>query len=140
MLFLFVCVERATEKASHTWHSRVSRQPPPHRSLLRVTHFPLARRVLSFPRGPSRNLKTLWFTHTSYLGLQSSEVGGTWTVIPAENNTSFSPVKPSVRPHHREQALRIRDIISLPGKVVHSIFPPTTSHCSKVLQQKKSEK
>lgn len=58
--------------------------------------------------------------------------GGTWTVIPAENNTSFSPVKPSVRPHHREQALRIRDIISLPGKVAHSIFPATL-HCGLVL-------
>lgn len=34
-------------------------------------------------------------------------------VLPAENSTSFSPVKPSVRPHHGEQALKIRDIISL---------------------------
>lgn len=60
--------------------------------------------------------------------------GETWTVIPAENNTSFSPVKPSVRPHHREQALRIHDIISLPGKVAHSIFP-TTLCCVEVLQR-----
>lgn len=29
VLFLFVCVERVTEKALHTWHSRVSPQPPP---------------------------------------------------------------------------------------------------------------
>lgn len=69
--------------------------------------------------------------YTSYLS--SNRLRGTWTVIPAENNTSFSPVKPSVRAHHREQALRIHDIISLPGKVVHSVFP-TALHCSKVLQ------
>lgn len=69
--------------------------------------------------------------YTSYLS--SNRLRGTWTVIPAENNTSFSPVKPSVRTHHREQALRIHDIISLPGKVVHSVFP-TALHCSKVLQ------
>lgn len=49
----------------------------------------------------------------------------TWTALPAENSTSFSSVQPSVRPHHGEQALRIRDIISLSGTVVLSIFPTT---------------
>lgn len=139
VLFLFVCAERVTDTHMHTWYLRVSQ------------HSPFAPQCHSFPllcefSLPSRTLedpKNLWFMYTSYLSC--SRLRGTWTVIPAENNTSFSPVKPSVRPHHREQALRIHDIISLPGKVVHSIFP-TTLHCSKVLQhgakkkKKKSEK
>lgn len=62
----------------------------------------------------------------------------TWTVLPAENSTSFSPVKPSVRPHHGEQALRIRDIISLSGKLVLSIFPTTLRHVE-VLQHREEE-
>lgn len=137
MLFLFVCVERVTER-THV-----------HMVLESLSTAPFAPRCHSFPllcefSLPSRTLedpKNLWFMYTSYLSC--NRLRGTWTVIPAENNTSFSPVKPSVRPHHREQALRIHDIISLPGKVVHSIFPATL-RCSKVLQcgakKKKSEK
>lgn len=70
--------------------------------------------------------------YTSYLSSNRLR-GGTWTVIPAENNTSFSSVKPSARAHHGEQALRIHDI-SLPGNVVHSIFP-TTSHRGEIPQR-----
>lgn len=93
-----------------------------------VTHF-LCFRSFSF-LVDSRDVKKIpVFWYTSYLS--SSRLWGTWTVIPAENNTSFSPVKPSVRAHHREQALKIRDIISLPGRLVHSIFP-TTLHRGKV--------
>lgn len=60
-------------------------------------------------------------------------------MLPAENSTSFSPVKPSVRPHHGEQALRIRDIISLSGKLVLSIFPTMLPRVE-VLQQEEERK
>lgn len=133
VLFLFVCAERVTERT----HA--------HMVLVGVSAAPFAPRCHSFPllyefSLPLRALedpKNLWFMYTSYLSC--SRLRGTWTVIPAENNTSFSPVKPSVRPHHREQALRIHDIISLPGRVVHSIFP-TTLHCSKVSSARSGKK
>lgn len=108
--------------------------PRPH-LLLGVTHFPL---LCEFPlplrtlEGPQnkKNKRTcgLCTLHVS------SCLRRTWTVLPAENSTSFSPVKPSVRPHHGEQALRLRDIISLSGKVVLSIFPKTL-HSGEVLQR-----
>lgn len=63
----------------------------------------------------------------------------TWTVLPAENGTSFSSVKRSVRPHHGEQALRSRDIISLSGKVVLSIFSTTLPRVE-VLQREEEKK
>lgn len=134
MLFLFVRVERVTER-THAHMVLEGLSTAPIRSS--VSLISLAPRVFSSLADPSRiqkkrKKKNLFFMYTSYLSC--NRLRGTWTVIPAENNTSFSPVKPSVRPHHREQALRIHDIISLPGKVVHSIFL-TTLHCSKVLQQ-----
>lgn len=88
-----------------------------------VTHFPCSESFPSPTDSSGAKKKTLRFMYTSYLSSNRLR-GGTWTVIPAENNTSFSSVKPSARAHHGEQALRIHDI-SLPGNVVHSIFPTT---------------
>lgn len=112
---------------ANTLRSRVSQR---HQLLHGVTHIHCDASFFPSPRGPSRaqgGRKKKKKNPVVYVHFLSVLIvwGGTWTVIPAENNTSFSPVKPSVRPHHREQALRIRDIISLPGKVAHSIFPAT---------------
>lgn len=86
-----------------------------------LCEFSLPPWTLKGPQNKKKKKNPRWFMYTSYLCLCC--LRRTWTVFPAENGTSFSPVKPSVRPHHREQALRIRDIISLSGKVVLSIFP-----------------
>lgn len=102
-------------------HTQATRGPlDSRRSLLGVTHFcravtflfPLL--ALEEPNKPC-GLRTL-HTSDAIIPGRVGGGGGAWPVIPAENNTSFSPVKPSVRPHHREQALRIHDVISLPGR------------------------
>lgn len=102
MLFLFVCVGRVTEC---THGARGSLNSPIYSSVSLISP---ALAVPLFHHGPLR-IKNLLYASFG----NSSRLRGTWTVIPAENNTSFSLVKPSVRPHHREQALRILDIISI---------------------------
>lgn len=105
---------------AHTQHLRVSKQQL---SPLTVTHFLCFRSFSSLV--DSRVAKrTCGLCCTPYLR-HAIVCGGTRTVIPAENNTSFSLVKPSLRAHHREQALRSHDIISLPGQAVHLVFPRT---------------
>lgn len=129
--FYFICarVERVTELAhtpTHSAQGSLSGTSYSTVSLISIAmqvFFPSPPWTLEGPRRKEKKKKN----PVVYVHFLSVLIvwGGTWTVIPAENNTSFSPVKPSVRPHHREQALRIRDIISLPGKVAHSIFPAT---------------
>lgn len=102
-----------------------------------LCEFSLPLRTLEGPQIKRRRKKTPWSMYTSYLCRCC--LRRTWTVLPAENSTSFSPVKPSVRPHHGEQALRIRDIISLSGKVVLSIFPTTLPRVE-VLQREEKKK
>lgn len=142
LFFHFICVhvERVTELAQTPTHSAQGSLNGTSFSTVSLTSF--AMWIFFFiPCGPlraqggrgRRRKKEPWGLCTLSIVL-IVERGGTWTVIPAENNTSFSPVKPSVRPHHREQALRIGDIISLLGKVACSLFL-TTLHCGVVLRR-----
>lgn len=103
----------------HSQYLRVSQQQL---SPLAVTHF-LCFRSFSFfvDSREAKRTRGLCALHICAAII----CAGTWTVIPAENDTSFSLVKPSLGAHHREQALRIHDIISLPGQAVHSVFPRT---------------
>lgn len=125
--YLYVCREWQSADM-HTWYLRVFSAAP---FAPRWHSFPLLSSFVFFlfPRGPSRNQNTCVLC-TLHISVSAVVCGGTWTVIPAENNTSFHPVKPSVRPHHGEQALRIHDIISLPGRVFSFNFPP--QHCTVV--------
>lgn len=97
-----------------------------------LTFISLCSRVIPPPRGPLRNQNTSVLC-TLYIAIW----GGTWTVIPAENSTPFSPVKSSVRPHHGEQALKNHDIISLPGRVFIQFSP---QHCTVVRSLQRGEK
>lgn len=137
-LFYFICahVKRVTELTqANKLRLRVSQR---HQFLYSITHILCYASPESWRPNEKKEGNNKPLVYPCFLSVQIVW-GGTWTIIPVENNTSFSPVKPSVRPHRREQALRTGDIISLPGKVAHSIFSATL-HCGVVFWWQNREK